>query len=77
MFNKKGFVDLDFEEINWMHLALSVIGAVVSLVIITLAEKSNLTMSSDSVFSVAPWVKIATPIVTFIAIYFYLNLTER
>ena len=66
--NKKGFIDL--EEVNVAYVALALAAAVISLIVMSIANKNG-------ELGVSFFIKVLTPIATFVATYFYLALTDR
>lgn len=59
--DKKGFID----EINPMFIGLALLGAIITIIMTKRVE------------GLGGFWKVATPIVTFIAIYFYLTITDN
>lgn len=60
--DKKGFID----EINPMFVGLALLGSIVTLIM----------FKFNSDLQIGMFWKVATPIVTFIAVYFYLVMTD-
>lgn len=61
--DKKGFID----EVNPMYIALALLASIITLVM----------FKFNSSLHIGAFWKVATPIVTFIVVYFYLVLTDN
>ena len=65
--NKKGFID--FDEIRPEFLGLALLGSLICVIMLNMAEGDT--------FKVSMALKVIAPILTFVACYLYLVITDN